>query len=316
MAINVDLGALERSYREMSDEEFIAIRREDLTSDALAIYDKVATDRLLSVEKLSHPIRQDRPVDTSTARHSQMASHLDFISLACVILGGLCALLGLLFLSGIEKRLSAIAYPIFLLPSALLLASGIGLRRRAPWGRIVTIVGAVLYIACPLSWYVLWVITRRETKELFGWRPRPGDLAYLASEPSTPSSSPTVGPSIPGPEPVTRPLTAPRSTFWLTWKEFVTVMGVLMGLAGLSVLGDAYRTRPPYKGTGDSVFDSAQLFGTIGGIYIVTFFGRLIFGQHRQPGSAVCGKCGGTIMIGARFCNNCGHPVGATSTAA
>ena len=316
MSVSIDTAALESNYRNMSDEEFASIRSQDLTPEALPVFERVALDRGVDVEaKTSLSAAKIQHVDTSTPRHRQMASHLDLISVASLILGGLCGLMGVLTLGG-EKRTTALAFPIFLLPAALLIAGGVGIRLRAPWGRVVTLIGSILFIACPISWYVLWVMTRRESKELFGWTPRPGDLDYLAAAPSAPRNTSSAT-DIPAPPPVSRIVLAPRSTFWLTWKEFLTVMAALIALGGLSIFGDSNRTTPPYKGMGDSIFDAAQLVGTLGGIYIVTFLGRMIRRRHVESGASVaCTKCGRAMTIDARFCNSCGQPVGATSTAA
>ena len=161
MSVSIDTAALESNYRNMSDEEFASIRSQDLTPEALPVFERVALDRGVDVEaKTSLSAAKIQHVDTSTPRHRQMASHLDLISVASLILGGLCGLMGVLTLGG-EKRTTALAFPIFLLPAALLIAGGVGIRLRAPWGRVVTLIGSILFIACPISWYVLWVMTRR-----------------------------------------------------------------------------------------------------------------------------------------------------------
>ncbi|MCZ2078120.1 MAG: hypothetical protein LC130_24330 [Bryobacterales bacterium] len=53
----------------------------------------------------------------------------------------------------------------FVLPCFVVFA---GLKLMKPWGRTVSMALAILTMAIPLSWYALWVLSREETKRLFG----------------------------------------------------------------------------------------------------------------------------------------------------
>src|SRR5208337_4186971 len=76
MPIQVDLAGLEKSYREMSDEEFALVRRADLTSEAAAVYDRMAALRSASQRSAIHPQSEARPINLNSPRHLKMANYL------------------------------------------------------------------------------------------------------------------------------------------------------------------------------------------------------------------------------------------------
>lgn len=307
MAIKVDLAAVERCYRNMSDEELASVKRDDLTTEAAGVYDAEAVRRSTPEWKAIKPLVYTRVIDLESPAHRRMEGHVTLIaysSLVATLLFALGAISQLATKGPLGQTLLCLAVvflPIF-----------IGLKRRKPWGRIIAIIWAILLVSIPFSWYVLWVLTRSETRHLFGLTsPTLADFRELPVPDPSPSESETVNNS--GPQ-TRAPLidAGPPSTFWLTWKEFVTVIGVLVLLFVLSVVGEAYRTNPPYK----DPFDTAQLFGTIGGVYIVVFIARKLRGQRRFAISSACAKCGGNMTAAVRFCSHCGYPVGGSPRAA
>jgi|SRR5271157_2886838 len=179
MPIEVDLIGLEKNYREMSDEEFALVRRADLTAEAAAVYDRVAALRSGSEWCVTHPRREVRPINLNSPRHLKMANYLNYIAgyaIGCSILFGA---ISAFFVFGDPHPAVGVVPGIF---AMLSLATGIGLLRTSRWARIVAIVWAVGLILAPWSWGILWVLTRRETKDLFGVPLRPGDLDYLVDE--------------------------------------------------------------------------------------------------------------------------------------
>jgi hypothetical protein len=65
---------------------------------------------------------------------------------------------------------------LFVLPC---LAVFWGLKHHKPWGRTMTLMLAMLTIVSPLSWFIVWVLTRREAKDLFGLTEPAGEASGL-----------------------------------------------------------------------------------------------------------------------------------------
>ena len=75
------------------------------------------------------------------------------------------------FASG-NPAFAALAAIFYVLPFLCVFA---GLIRFKRWGRNVSLAIALLGLVVPISWYALWVLTRPESKALFGVLPRPAD---------------------------------------------------------------------------------------------------------------------------------------------
>lgn len=113
-----------------------------------------------------------------------MAKHIKFMAYCALVVGLLFLIASLLPLipqtplpgffapAGFEQfnpRVAAVTVVFFALPPLLVFA---GLRRLRPWGRDTTLAFATLTFALPVSWYAFWVLTRPESKDLFGFVPR------------------------------------------------------------------------------------------------------------------------------------------------
>jgi len=106
----------------------------------------------------------------STAETQRMAKHVRGIANVSLFFGSLW-LVGIIFaLLTTGQRVGGLGFPelvttgIFGLP---LFCIGIGLWKCRPWGRIIALIFAVVTIVSPVAWYVLWVLTRPASKELF-----------------------------------------------------------------------------------------------------------------------------------------------------
>lgn len=117
----------------------------------------------------------------------RMATHvkvLAYISLAVALifaLGALAALVPHSPTHGIylprafnspDPATAGFAAIFFILPLLCVFA---GLIRFKSWGRNISLALAALLLVVPISWYALWVLTRPESKALFGVVPRPAN---------------------------------------------------------------------------------------------------------------------------------------------
>jgi hypothetical protein len=95
-----------------------------------------------------------------------MLTHVKFIAHASLGLGILLALGAVGQLSSNDRN-AALEVVGFVFGVSFLLVF-FGLIRLRPWGRTLASVLAGILIASPFSWYVLWALSRTETKLLFG----------------------------------------------------------------------------------------------------------------------------------------------------
>jgi heme/copper-type cytochrome/quinol oxidase subunit 4 len=166
MAIIVDLADLERSYRNMSEEEFASVKRENLTTEGAKAYDAEAAHRSTPEWKAANPHVEELVIDLESPAHRRMARHVTVIAFSSLLatLWYVLAAISQLVPKGNPRIVMVSFLPVIL--GFLLIF--FGLRRRKRWGRTLAIVWAALLIYVPFSWYVLWVLTRTETRHLFG----------------------------------------------------------------------------------------------------------------------------------------------------
>jgi hypothetical protein len=126
----------------------------------LSAYCPTCGNRL--VQGVTESIKQE-PMPTKTAiRHIKL---IEYVALA----GGI-----LLILVGIVNALPG---PGGREPFSWLLAADlagvchvfafVGLRQFRQWGRVLIMLLSIVWIACPFSWYVLYIMLRRDTNALF-----------------------------------------------------------------------------------------------------------------------------------------------------
>jgi len=108
LAVEIDLGKLEKDYLTMSAEEFSLLRRDDLTPEAAEIYDRVAAIRRTAGDD---QVLEGAPISSGPASHDQ------FANLAIRILRGCAGLiantLGAVIGVGILKTLSSPLVKLF-----------------------------------------------------------------------------------------------------------------------------------------------------------------------------------------------------------
>lgn len=162
---------LEQRYASMSDEELAALDQSDLTTVA-----RECLNVQLSRRAIQPSVRQAEPAEDpsitcpDTPVHQRRARHVRVVA----YFSGFCALsflLGMVFalLSSTGPRAgSGLVGLVFGAVGVPFLLIFIGLKRRARWGRTVALVFAVVTIFSPISWEVIWLLTRPETKDLFG----------------------------------------------------------------------------------------------------------------------------------------------------
>jgi hypothetical protein len=99
------------------------------------------------------------------------AGHINFISYIALIF---CCVSSLqVFVGGTavdpwqESPISVSFRVLLALLASLFGGIYIGLTRFRQWGRLLAILAGMLMIAAPFSWYVLWVMFSRRTKDLF-----------------------------------------------------------------------------------------------------------------------------------------------------
>jgi hypothetical protein len=107
------------------------------------------------------------------AERHRMLKHVNAIAYVSLFVGGVYLLLlalGVFFYITETSDAKRVGLPEVIVIGVLGLPSlfiGIGLKKRKSWARVTTIVLAVISIFNPVSWYVLWVLTRPATKQLF-----------------------------------------------------------------------------------------------------------------------------------------------------
>jgi hypothetical protein len=105
--------------------------------------------------------------------YSEMAKHVRFIAY-CSLFAGTISALGVLAQLFDHRRFIPIFIPMMIIGFLLaltFLSIFVGLVRFKPWGRSIACGFAALMFTSPFSWYVLWVLTRPGTKELFAAEP-------------------------------------------------------------------------------------------------------------------------------------------------
>jgi hypothetical protein len=172
----------------MSREEFDLINREELNAEAQTIYDHEVVRRETPAWTVPHPPpSEDASVgswrsepDGKPALRRSMA-HVKFIAYCYFLVGvisGFYVLFTLvdLFRARPSDPAMMILGVIFAVPCLAIFA---GLIRFRPWARKMVRIVAFVCIFSPISWYLLWVMGRPETEELFGGQGLTGEASSL-----------------------------------------------------------------------------------------------------------------------------------------
>jgi general secretion pathway protein G len=113
------------------------------------------------------------------ARHVRVLAYISLVVALIFVLGAIAALVPHSPTPGIyvprafnspDPVAAGFAAVFFILPLLCVFA---GLVRFKPWGRNIGLALAAILLVVPISWYALWVLTRPESKALFGVVPRP-----------------------------------------------------------------------------------------------------------------------------------------------
>jgi len=167
---------LEQRYASMHIDELTALGRNELTSVAQECLEEELARRGIKKNFSTPPplpqqataLDMNIPPDIATPAHERMAGRVKavaWLSLVC----SLPWLLGLLVLpfehgSPHSPLLSVLVLTPFCVP---LFFAFLGLMWLRPWGRNIALVFAWATSFSPVSWYVIWILSRPETKDLF-----------------------------------------------------------------------------------------------------------------------------------------------------
>ena len=178
--MKLDEEQFKRQYATMPDEAFADIKREELVDVARRCYDEEVERR----SNLQPTGQNEEAAQVVTRDRAPMMGHVRFIAFVFLIFGvvylfGAGALLFHIANTPTD-RLGPLGLVIFVgAVGAVLLASFWGLIRFRSWGRNLVRIWSFITIFNPFSWYVLWVMSRTETGELFGEEGLAGEASGL-----------------------------------------------------------------------------------------------------------------------------------------